>query len=185
MRKTLWKVPRFRVAGPRLNRRTRHGIGAGIGAAIVAYAASPYIALWNIDRAARTDNSHALGHYVDWSALTQSLKKEFVPAPAAGDDLPDFGSSFAGNVVSNAIESDLTPASLLTTAHQYMPAGYGAGQGGGVTSWTGLRARFVSLRKFEARIAEPGRTPFVVHMSFEHWGWKITRLEMPHDVARP
>ncbi|WP_231875976.1 hypothetical protein [Gluconobacter japonicus] len=49
----------------------------------------------------------------------------------------------------------------------------------------GLHAHFVSLNKFEAQVDQPGQTPFVLHMKFEHWGWKITRFDLPQSAPRP
>ncbi|EHH68274.1 hypothetical protein GMO_10440 [Gluconobacter morbifer G707] len=102
---------------------------------------------------------------------------------ASDDELPDFGSSFAGQVVSNAIDTHLTPATLMTTAHQIMPRNIGEQTASGLLgALQGIHAHFVSPTRFEARVDQTGQTPFVLHMKFEHWGWKITRFEMPAAV---
>ncbi|AFW02303.1 hypothetical protein BAR24_12345 [Gluconobacter oxydans] len=165
--------------------RTRQGLGVGLGATLAAYAISPYLALWDIDRAMKGNNPARLVPHVDWTSLTHSLKEQFKPpAPASDDELPDFGSSFADNAISNAIDTELSPGTLMTTAHQLMPAGGAVSSGGGWPVWGGLHAHFVSLSKFEAQVDQPGQTPFVLHMKFEHWGWKITRFELPQSAPR-
>ncbi|GBD55886.1 DUF2939 domain-containing protein [Gluconobacter wancherniae] len=167
----------FRKISPKV----RNGFGVSVGAAIAAYAVSPYLALWDIDRALNGNNPGMLAPHVDWSSLTHSLKEEILPpAPVADDDLPGFGSSFAGAAVSHAIDVQLSPATLLSTARQMIPQG---GATGAVLPDLGsIHAHFVSLGKFEAQVDQPGRTPFVLHMKFEHWSWKITRFEMPGSV---
>ncbi|MBS1065873.1 DUF2939 domain-containing protein [Gluconobacter kondonii] len=163
----------FRRAMP----RAWQGLGVTAGAVLAAYAVSPYLALWDIDRALHGNNASRLAPHVDWSSLSHCLKEQFTPAAPADDDLPGFGSSFAGQVVSNAIDTHLTPATLMTTAHQIMP--HDVSTSGWLGVWHGVHAHFVSAGKFEAILDQPGQTPFVLHMKFEHWGWKITRFEMP------
>ncbi|MBS1067367.1 DUF2939 domain-containing protein [Gluconobacter cerinus] len=177
MKNSFWKI----------SYRARQGLGVTVGAVLAAYAVSPFLALWDIDRAMKGNNPARLIPHVDWSSLAHSLKEQFrPPVPASDDDLPDFGSSFAGNAISNAIDTELSPATLMSTAHQLMPAGSSSySSGGGWPVLGGLHAHFVSLNKFEAQVDQPGQTPFVLHMKFEHWGWKITRFELPQSAPRP
>ncbi|AQS87823.1 hypothetical protein NCH01_08700 [Neoasaia chiangmaiensis] len=162
--------------------RPHHWFGAFFLAVICAYALSPFMALWSIDGALKSHDANTLATHIDWSALTDSLKQQTISAingpAAAADDLPDFGSSFATSAVSHAIDTRLTTDSLLTMATQMMPAGQQPASWRDL--WSKFSARFVGLTGFEARLASrPGQAPTTVHMKFEHWHWKVTRLELP------
>ncbi|GBR71764.1 DUF2939 domain-containing protein [Gluconobacter kanchanaburiensis] len=162
--------------------RAWQGLGVSAGAVLAAYVVSPYVALWDIDRAMNGNNPSRLAPHVDWASLSHCLKEQFSPPVPSEDELPGFGSSFAGQAISNAIDTHLTPATLMTTAHQIMPRA--ASAPGGLGAWNSLHAHFVSLGKFEASMDQPGQTPFVLHMKFENWSWKITRFEMPAPAHR-
>ncbi|GEL65104.1 DUF2939 domain-containing protein [Kozakia baliensis] len=178
----------FKTAdGPTFSRsrysRLPHAFGMAMLTIICIYALSPYIALWSINNALRSHDAQTLSSHIDWSALTHSLKEESVAAilgpPPAADDLPDFGSSFATNAVSHAIDTRLTPDTLLSLAGQLIPSNKGS-TGSPSDILSHLSAHFVALTRFEARVTTtPGQAPTVVHMKFEHWRWQITRLEMP------
>jgi len=147
------------------------------------------MALWSIESAIKTRNCGQLSAHIDWTSLNRSLKTDCATAiagpPAAADDLPDFGTSFASNAVSNAIDTKLTPDTVLSVADQMMPKPDArAVPEFSLAALSRLSAHFVSPARFEAAVSGAGGQPqMVVHLKFEHWHWKITRLEMPTQVA--
>ncbi|GAN53473.1 hypothetical protein Tasa_010_020 [Tanticharoenia sakaeratensis NBRC 103193] len=174
------------VAPRRRSPRGTTRIGSGFACfCLGAYALSPYIALWSIDSAIRTHDPARLAAHIDWSALNGSLKSDTIAAivgpPPGADDLPDFGSSFASTAVSNAIDTQLNTQELLDMAGKMMPAD--ARSAPGYAALARVHARFVAPARFEASVPGPANeTPMVVHLKFEHWHWKITRLEMPQAM---
>lgn len=57
-------------------------------AAIVAYAASPYVALYNLGQALRTHDLHALQKAVDWDRVRAGIKQEIEASLAADGASP-------------------------------------------------------------------------------------------------
>lgn len=172
-------------------KRLPHIAGAATVALACIYALSPYLALWSLSTALRTHDAQALARHIDWSALSSSLKAETIDAlvgpPPAEDDLPDFGTSFASNAVSHAIDTRLTPELLMTMTSQIMKASPGNAsllQTSHLKElYTRLSAHFISPTRFEAGLAtRPGQRPTIVHMKFEHWHWKIIQFELPRAV---
>ncbi|WP_459774253.1 DUF2939 domain-containing protein [Asaia astilbis] len=175
-----------RVRVPSL-RRTPHLAGVFFVAMACIYAVSPYLALWSLSSAFRSHDTATLSEHIDWSALSTSLKADAIDAligpPPAADDLPDFGTSFASDAVSHAIDTRLTPELLMTMASQMMPAPKAALSFSLRQLYDRLSAHFVSPLCFEAGvITTPGRRPTIVHMKFEQWRWKITGLDIPRSV---
>lgn len=168
-------------------RRVPHVIGALTVALICIYALSPYLALWSLSSALRAHDTGTLAQHVDWSALTSNLKAEAIDAlvgpPPAADDLPDFGTSFASGAVSHAIDTRLTPELLMSFASQMVSGQKPVPTAGLAALYGRLSAHFVSPAGFEAGIVmAPGQKPTVVHLKFEQWHWKITRLDIPKPV---
>lgn len=178
----LFSVP-ARLTWPSF-RRAPHALGAFTVALVCIYALSPYLALWSLSAALRTHDTDTLAQHVDWSALTSSLKAEAVDAivgpPPAADDLPDFGSSFATGAVSHAIDTRLTPELLMGFAGQLIDGQKTSPVPSVSELYNRLSAHFVAPAEFEAGLVmAPGQKPTMVHMKFEQWHWKITRLDLP------
>ncbi|GBQ13335.1 hypothetical protein AA21291_1473 [Swaminathania salitolerans LMG 21291] len=173
----------FRLALPSL-RRTPHIAGALFVALACIYALSPYLALWSLSSALRSHDTDTLAQHIDWSALSASLKSDTLETllgpPPAEDDLPDFGTSFASGAVSHAIDTHLTPETLMTMASQMIHAPASAPAPGLMALYARISAHFVSPLRFEAGlITGPGGKPTIVHLKFEQWRWKITRFDIP------
>ncbi|WP_084294719.1 DUF2939 domain-containing protein [Asaia prunellae] len=168
-------------------KRVPHIFGALFVATACIYALSPYLALWSLSSALRNHDTVTLSQHIDWSALTSNLKTEAVdeligPPPAA-DDLPDFGSSFATSAVSHAIDTRLTPETLMTMASQMISTTATPPTFGLRELYNRLSAHFVSPQCFDASLATtPGHKPTIVHMKFEQWRWKITGFDLPKTI---
>lgn len=162
--------------------RRHHMVAAAFLAVVVTYALSPFMALWSVNDALRAHNAGALSSHIDWSALNANLKKETISEilgpPPANDDLPDFGSAFAADAVSHAIDTRLTPNMVLDLAARMMPPSSRS------VSWTSLlssiSAHFTGPDRFEAQVfSTSGKPEATLRMKFEHWRWQITSVTMP------
>lgn len=168
-------------------KRMPHIMGALFVALACIYALSPYLALWSLSSALRSHDTITLSQHIDWSALSTNLKAEAIDAligpPPAADDLPDFGSSFASNAVSHAIDTRLTPELLMTMASQMVDTPRTAPVSSLRQLYARLSAHFVSPLRFEAGlVTAPGQRPTIVHMKFEQWRWKITGFDIPKAI---
>ena len=94
---------------------------------MVAYAASPYVALWRMSVALRSHDVASLRSEIDWSRVRDGLKQELTGAlpdadqptieavkpasvtTASDDELPEFGESFAKTAVGNVVDEDCDP----------------------------------------------------------------------------
>lgn len=168
-------------------RRAPHALGALTVAMVCIYALSPYLALWSLSSALRAHDTNSMAQHIDWDALTSSLKAEAVDAivgpPPAADDLPDFGSSFATGAVSHAIDAHLTPELVMGFAAQMIDGQKATSLPSVTELYNRLSAHFIAPAEFEAGLVMvPGQQPTMVHMKFEHWQWKVTRLDIPKAV---
>ncbi len=159
------------------------------------YAASPFVTLWTIASSVSTRDMTALGQTINWSSLDASLKEQVMdglhlgPAAQPVDDLPEFGSSFATSVVSNAVDLTINQKNLGHVVDEAIAAAPGAVHGGQmVAALTHAVVRFTSASSFEAQVALPGHeneTPLRVQLRIEGWKWKLTRVDLPAPVSHP
>ncbi len=95
----------------------------------VLYGASPYMALWQLERAMDRGDAAALEGRVDWRLVREGLKQDIadgVIGPAqtqlTANTLPPFGTSFMLGLADNAIEREVTPQNLIAVMRQMRPA---------------------------------------------------------------
>ncbi|NHO32954.1 DUF2939 domain-containing protein [Acetobacter fallax] len=157
------------------------------------YAASPFVTLWTIASSVSTHDMTSLGQTINWSSLDASLKEQVLgglhlgPATEAADELPEFGSSFATNAVSNAVDLTVNQQNLGNVVDQAMAASPRAGSAV-VSALTHAVVRFTSANSFEAQVALPGHekeTPLRVQLRIEGWRWKLTRVDLPAPASHP
>jgi hypothetical protein len=157
------------------------------------FIASPFMTLWTIASALQNNDMPTLGRAINWSSLDNCLKEQIIaglelhsPEP---DELPDFGQSFATNVVSNAIDTRVTQANLSKVIAEIMPPGAIGKQLDGralVQVVEHATGRFTRPDVFEAKIVLPGHqneSPLGIQLKIEGWRWKLTRVDLP--VSRP
>ena len=165
----------------------------------LGYLASPYVALVRLACAIRSNDVAVLASAIAWNDMRADLASQLGGAvvqnasatvPAAGDDLPDFGSSFASSATSNAISTSLTPESL----HALLGGGH-AQTGNLMSEARALLAggAFHGPAGFDLTIApDPATTatPVCIHLAFT-WrhGWRVERVHLPPayldgDVSR-
>ncbi|GEN65189.1 hypothetical protein AOE01nite_34130 [Acetobacter oeni] len=159
------------------------------------YAASPFVTLWTIASSVSNRDMTALGQTINWSSLDASLKEQVLdglhlgPAADAVEELPEFGSSFATNVVSNAVDLTVNQRNLGHVVDEAMASAPGANDNREVLSaLTHAVVRFTSANLFEAQVALPGHeneTPLRVQLRIEGWRWKLTRVDFPVPASHP
>ncbi|MBE7211527.1 MAG: DUF2939 domain-containing protein [Gluconacetobacter diazotrophicus] len=196
-----------------LRRGCRQVALASFAASALLFAASPLSALWSLADAVQHGNVVALRSGADWSALRVALKGDLADiihpaatvklasarvaadgaAPvAADDDLPEFGSSFATNVVSNAVDDEVTPEHLLELMRP-APASGGASTGAATPSLSAMLHRIAALRftapdRFEAAFLlsdQPGADPVRLSMHLEHWRWRVVAVHVAPAAPSP
>lgn len=176
-------------------------------ALMVSYLVSPYVALWRLSEALRTHDCAELRVAIDWNRVRDSIGRELtglapgsvsggatvkqasaaVPAaPAADDDLPDFGQSFATHAVDHALATDISPESVAALLHDHPMT---------VAGRTGMLAEarqalawafFSGPRTFEVwlRASQDANAPPVrLHMAFtRQHGWRVIGVWLPQDL---
>ncbi len=153
---------------------------------LTAYAISPLITLWALQDAILQHDAQRLQRYVDWSTLSYSLRdalngRHNLPED---DDLPSFGQSFATAAAAHAIEKSLTPLVLLTVIEQGAPSLLQRHNKVARFPWRLLNFRFVGIRHFNVLFKPDVQTAYTLHLTFEHWGWKVTSIDLPHNVRQ-
>ena len=161
-------------------------------AVVLGFVVSPYVTLCRIGLALRHDDVATLATLVDWDSVRLGLRDEIAPggvavrdasatvatAPA-NDDLPDFGSSFASDAVSNALDTAITPAhvgAMLQAA------------GGSGRSWLAEAAALVratsfhGLRHLDVAMPKdgPGDNAIRIRLDYDALhGWRVRRVLLP------
>lgn len=168
---------------------------ASLAASLALYTLSPFMTLWTIAGAVSSHDMVALGHTINWSSLDASIKEQVLNGLNLGkvnqvsDELPEFGSSFATNIVSNAVDTRVTQTNLGSVVDQAMASGPDHMNAGTVFSAVShALVRFTAANSFEAQVVLPGHeneTPLRVQLRIERWQWKLTRVDFPTANHQP
>ncbi|WP_291366374.1 DUF2939 domain-containing protein [Acetobacter sp. UBA5411] len=168
---------------------------ASLAMSLALYTLSPFMTLWTIAGAVSNHDMVALGHTINWSSLDASIKEQVLNGLNIGqvnevsDELPEFGSSFATNIVSNAVDTRVTQDNLGKVVDQAMASSPAPINSGTVFSAVShALVRFTAANSFEAQVVLPGHeneTPLRVQLRIERWQWKLTRVDFPTEVHRP
>ncbi|MBR0559762.1 DUF2939 domain-containing protein [Neokomagataea anthophila] len=153
---------------------------------LAAYAVSPLITLWMLQDAILRHDAQCLQRHVDWSALSYSLRDTLSDQQNSpeDDDLPSFGHSFATAAAAHVIEKSLTPLVLLAVIEQGAPFLKERHDEGTCFPWRLLSLRFVGIRHFNVMFKPDVQTTYTLHLTFEHWGWKVTGIDLPHNLRQ-
>jgi hypothetical protein len=166
---------------------------------LMAYAASPYVALWRVGVALRSHDVSSLRAEIDWNGVRNGLKAELGgdPSPlptttvavktasstAADDDLPDFGESFAKTAVSNVVDEDCDAEHIgAMLAGDPARGGSMIAQARRMVAW----AFFTGPKNFQAFLrvgGDPHEAPVKVQMRFSpSHGWRIENVWLPQTM---
>jgi hypothetical protein len=96
---------------------------------LLGYAASPYVALWRLEKALDAGDTATLERSINWSSLRTGLKQDIadgiigpVQLQAPANTLPPFGASFISGIADSAVEHDVTPQNLIAIMRQMRAA---------------------------------------------------------------
>jgi hypothetical protein len=162
---------------------------------IGAYAASPYVSLYEMGQAVRHGDTRALASDIDWSSVREGLKEDIAdgitgdpmpttsPAVANSDDLPPFGESFVTSMAGNVVDRTVTPQHLAQTMTALRAAGAAPAQP------VVEQARFQGPTTFMVALRSP-RSPDseTVRLRLDlvpsEWGmrWEVTRAWIPEAM---
>jgi hypothetical protein len=170
---------------------------AAFAVLLTAYAASPYVSLYEIGQDVRQQNIRALTADVDWGRLREGLKEDIadgitgVPGQAAvtaaavtqdNDDLPPFGSGFVNNMAGNMVDETVTPQHLASTVGTLRAAG-AAHMVVSRAFFTSPTSFLVALRMDEARSRSPAvKLRLDLVRSGMGLSWKVTRAWVPEEM---
>ncbi len=157
---------------------------------VAAYAASPYVSLYEMGRALRHGDVSVLAAEVDWSQVRSGLKEEIAsgiagqPAPEPvsqdSDDLPPFGAGMLSGMAENIVDRVVTPERLSQSVSAMREAGAHLGA-------RLVDAYFVGPTRFEVAFRtpqqQPGDPPIALRLELEPagWGatWKVVHAAIP------
>jgi hypothetical protein len=160
-----------------------------------AYAASPYISLYEMGQAVSSGDTRTLCADIDWTNVREGLKEDIAdgiagqpipdntsPAVAESDDLPPFGASFVTNMAGNVVDRTVTPQHLAQTMHAMRAAG-------AVPSRPIIDlARFVAPTTFMVAMHAASAPENTVRLRLDlvpsNWGmrWEVTRAWIPEAM---
>jgi Protein of unknown function (DUF2939) len=156
-------------------------------AGVLAYGASPYVALWRLGAALRSGDAGFVASHVDWDSVRQGMVQQVDSQirglgarakPVTTDGLAPFGASFAHGlatqVVDNAFHPDQVQAALR---HLALTGG---------TPETHLRwAFFDAPNQFLVSVAMPcqGQMEVMqVRMQLQGDTWEVVRVVAPPEL---
>jgi hypothetical protein len=171
-------------------------------AMVAAYAASPYLSLYEMGQAVRHGDARTLCADIDWASVRDGLKADIAsditggsagnatPAPtqavADSDDLPPFGSGFVTHMAGNVVDRNVTPAHLTQTLGMMaLETPRGAGVDPAIQ-----QAHFTSPTSFTVALRPQGEAPGAASVRLRldlepsPWGmrWRITRAWIPEAM---
>ena len=170
--------------------------------ALALYAVSPLAALWSVATGLRHEDVGVVRNALDWRAVRTAFKVDFgggLPVSLASatvvpaqEELPDFGESFATNIVSHVVDDVITPerlVAMLSHTHDDTNRSGKRAEVAGLSMFERLgHLTFLGPTRFEAAIRvsdDPAAEPVRVSMRLEKWQWKITEIHLPEQMLNP
>jgi hypothetical protein len=165
-------------------------------ALLAAYAASPYLSLFEMGQALKHGDVATLSAAIDWDQVRDGLKQDIAdgitgeatpaaaPAVASSDDLPPFGSGFVTNVAANVVDRTVTPQHLAQTMNAMQAAGASCDRPVLENAYfEGPRTFMVSLRPAHAASNTPA-VKLRLDLVATDWGmrWEVTRAWLPESM---
>jgi hypothetical protein len=168
--------------------------GLAFAVLLTAYAAWPYVSLYQLTQDLRRHDVGALTTAIDWARLREGLKEDIAdgitgePAEAAtpatahagDDDLPPFGASFVSDMAGNIVDRTCTPQHLAATIATLRAAG--------VQHMVVSRAFFTSPTSFMVALRVANSRDIAVRLRLDLvrdgavLDWKVTRAWVPVEM---
>ncbi len=170
--------------------RARLSVAGAVVLVVLAYAASPYVALWRLESALQTGDAATLEHDIDWKSVREGLKQDIadgiigpLQTQLASNTLPPFGSSFVNGIADTAVEREVTPQNLIAVMRQMRRPTESPASMLDCFSW----AFFQSPTSFEVVVSQPSDDPDEGHLRVRlelHQGhWMVMRAWIPQDLV--
>ena len=156
-----------------------------------AYVAYPYVTLYRLGTALQRGDVQYVMSSLDWNSVRAGIAEDVastmtgVPIVPAGnaapqDDLPAFGSSFASNVATNAVDQYLTPDAF---AASLSPAPAAGDTKGGDAEAAHLHWAFFSApTSFVADLTAQDGATIKLRMDLIGTSWVLTRAWLPPEM---
>lgn len=156
---------------------------------VLAYAVSPYIALWRLEAALDRGDTATLEASVDWKSVRDGLKHDIddgiigpVQSQLASNSLPQFGASFIAGIADSVVDRDVTPQNLIAVMRQ-MRSGEAAHSVVECFSW----AFFDSPTSFNVVVNTPGGEledgQLKLRLELHNGSWRVMRAWIPQDIV--
>lgn len=166
-------------------------IGAAVALFVLAYGASPYLAVRGFVAAAKQGDAEKLRDSVDFPAVRADLKPQLAAAvttrmerdPAMrGNPLAGLGAMLMPSILDRMIDSVVTPEGIAALVR--------AGKVGHVETGSAPPRRvdygfhYAALNRFDVTLRRQGATDDPVNLVFERRGlfaWKLIRIALPQS----
>lgn len=169
--------------------RARRAVPCIVLLLAMAFVASPYVALWRLEKALDQGDAALLETGIDWKSVREGLKQDIadgiigpMQGQLASNSLPQFGASFIAGIADTAIEHDVTPQNLIAVMRQ-MRSGEAPSSVMDCFDW----AFFESPTSFTVVVNTPGLDPHDAHMrlrlALQGGSWRVIRAWIPQDIV--
>lgn len=164
----------------------------------IYFVASPYITVYQMQKAAEQHDAPALSAYIDFPRVRQSMKDQLngEVADKLGGDVQDnpfaaLGSALAGVVVDKMVDVYVTPSAIEHLMAGEKPKSAQGDEGQPVPTntdthpkekrkpWADASMSYESLNRFAVNVKVEGgaSSKFVLHR--EGLGWKLAEITLP------
>ena len=174
--------------------RARPAFLTGFTLLALAYLASPYVALWQLESALDRGDTQALERGVDWASVREGLKQDIadgiigpVQQQITTNTLPPFGASFITGIADTAVEREVTPQNLVAVMRQ-MRAPHPPGMDSASNAHAEFRwAFFESPTSFGITLRTPDQDaddlPLRLRLELRRGRWTLVRAWIPQDMV--
>ena len=166
-------------------------IGAAVAAFLLAYGASPYLAVRGFVAAAKQGDAEKLRGSVDFPAVRADLKPQLTAAvntrmerdpQMRGNPLAGLGAMLMPSILDRMIDSVVTPEGIAALVRAGK-VGHAETESKG-PSRVDYDARYVTLDHFDVALRRQGATSDPVTLVFQRRGlfaWKLVRIALPQS----
>jgi len=159
---------------------------------VIAYGVSPFVALFQLQRALDHGDAIRLEQRIDWASVREGLKQDMadgiigpVTTQLASNTLPQFGASFMVGIASTMIERWVTPQNVIAVMQQVRD-GHETAEPPSIMRCL-ADARFEGLASVSIVVTRPGEEPEDGHLrlrlQLQHGTWRVVRAWIPQDMV--
>jgi hypothetical protein len=156
---------------------------------VVCYLASPYVTLWQVQRAIDAKDASALSEYIDFPSVRESLKdqvnakmaREMEKSPRGSNGFAGLALLFGPVVVDRLVDSYVTPAGMASILDGNARAAPGSGNDSAAKRGDGEVTRtYRDLDRFDlVRTTADGKEVRMVLRRHGLFTWKVSEFIVP------